>query len=255
MSSCAASYCTCSRKVSCAFGTSASSPTGSVLFSCPFAFSCSARHRNRRRSKRPQPPMARSIFGSALGVVDRWWLSRYSLPPRSSSALHRPGSRVHHETTLHSTKTLHALAPSTSLRLVAERTSPPQLGMCSTPRDLPFRSASQRPAPSSAVGRTAPSHHDTTSPLNSKRIRPAPAATAGGFLQVVVSKAREHTLLPFPLPSKRASDTTLRLHRIDPGRGSQIASGLPTTLSQTLTVQESCTETLTSKAHRLGPCE
>src|SRR5260370_1047760 len=47
--------------------------------------------------------------------------------------------------------------------------------------------------------------HTSTPPLHSICIGPASAAIAGGFLQVVVSKAREHTVLvqapcPFALP-------------------------------------------------------
>jgi hypothetical protein len=69
MSSCAASCCTCFRKVSFAFATSDSSPTGDALRSWHFAFSCSAQHR--RQSNTHQTPKTQVIFGSAQNVVHR----------------------------------------------------------------------------------------------------------------------------------------------------------------------------------------
>src|SRR6266567_871495 len=68
MSSCAASCCICSPKVSCASGTSASLPTANVPPPCHFASNCSARHR--KPSKRSLPPV-RVICGLAPSVVGR----------------------------------------------------------------------------------------------------------------------------------------------------------------------------------------
>jgi hypothetical protein len=67
MSSCAASSCTCFRKVLCAFGTSDSSPTAGAPRFCHFAFICSAQHRMPSKTY----PVAKTqvIFGSAK----MWW--------------------------------------------------------------------------------------------------------------------------------------------------------------------------------------
>src|ERR1035438_10298714 len=69
MSSCVASSCTCFRKVLCASGTSASSPTASAPRSCHFAFICSAQHspQNRESHIRQQ----RLKWSLALSQV-RW---------------------------------------------------------------------------------------------------------------------------------------------------------------------------------------
>jgi hypothetical protein len=70
MSSCAASCCNCSPKVSCASGISASWPTANVLPPCQFAFTCSAQHQNHKPSK-IFPAPARAIFGCAPSAVGR----------------------------------------------------------------------------------------------------------------------------------------------------------------------------------------
>src|ERR1700688_1347205 len=94
MSSCAASYCTCSRKVSCASETSASWPTASVPPPCHFAFICSARHR--KPSRRPHPQVS---FGSAPNVVDQCWSSKGLRLLQSSFVLRPSCSPLPHETT------------------------------------------------------------------------------------------------------------------------------------------------------------
>src|SRR6202023_2875259 len=93
MSSCVASCCTCSRKVSCASATSASWPTANVPPPCHFASNCSAGHR--KPSKRPPPPV-RAIFGLVPSVVGRCWSSKDSPLLKSNFVLHR-WSRLRHE--------------------------------------------------------------------------------------------------------------------------------------------------------------
>src|ERR1700730_13979924 len=87
MSSCAASCCTYFPKASCAFGTSASSPTADGPPPCRFVFSCWARHR--KPSKGPPPPRTQLLFGAAPSVVDRCWSSKGLLLPRFTFVLHR----------------------------------------------------------------------------------------------------------------------------------------------------------------------
>src|SRR6266403_320423 len=119
MSSCAASCCTCSRKVSCASATSASWPTANGPLPCHFPSNCSAGHR--KPSNRPPPPV-RAIFGLAPSVVGRWRSSRGSPLSRCNFVLHLRAASPH-ETTLHSKKTLRdphdpslfALSPDKSL--------------------------------------------------------------------------------------------------------------------------------------------
>src|SRR5260370_34675067 len=109
MSSCAASCCTCSRKVSCASATSASWPTANVPPPCHFASDCSTGHR--KPSKRPPPPV-RAIFGLAPSVVGRCWSSKDSPLLKSNFVLHR-WSRLRHEATLSNSKRFfHPFLPS-----------------------------------------------------------------------------------------------------------------------------------------------
>ena len=120
MSSCAASCCTCFRKVSCASATSDSSPTADVPRSYHFAFICSAQHR--RQSKTYPAARTQVIVGSARNVADRCRSSRGLLLSRSNSVLHLPWSRLPHETTLYSTNPLRASARSVSLCLALLQT-------------------------------------------------------------------------------------------------------------------------------------
>ena len=56
---------------------------------------------------------------------------------------------------------------------------------------------------SAVLRRTVPAHLDAGPSLHSISIRPASAANAGGFLQVVESKAREYATLRAHLASSR----------------------------------------------------
>jgi hypothetical protein len=62
------SCCTCFRKVSCAFGASAFSPTAGAPRSCHFAFICSVQHHRQNRSFQAAKPQV--IFGYAQIAVD-----------------------------------------------------------------------------------------------------------------------------------------------------------------------------------------
>src|SRR4030095_9729387 len=114
MSSCAASCCTCFRKVSCAFATSDSSPTAGALHSSHFAFICSAQHN--QPNKHYRPTMTRTICDSAQNVVDRCGSSKGLLLTRSNFVL-LPPSSLPHETTLYNANLLPASAPTVFLCL------------------------------------------------------------------------------------------------------------------------------------------
>src|SRR5260370_41149840 len=158
MNSCAASCCTCFRKASCAFATSASSPTADAPRSCRFAFICSAR---RRKPSIPyQPPMTRTIFDSVPSVVDRCGSSEVLLLPDPTS-FSPPWSLLPHETTLYHTKLLRASARSVSRCLAALQTTSPY-SLDSLPREslalsLPFH----LPVSPVVLCRTASAHLDT----------------------------------------------------------------------------------------------
>src|SRR6266481_9329571 len=159
MNSCAASCCTCSPKVSCAFATSASWPTAAAPCRCRSAFSYSLRDQGRRPARTLQPPMVRKIFGAVHNVLAPWWSSNDSLPPKSSSVLHLFQSRLPHETTLYHTKLLRASARSVSLCPAAlQTTSPYSLNSLRYPFHLPVSSV--------VLCRTASGHLDTAPSLN-----------------------------------------------------------------------------------------
>ena len=118
MNSCVASSCTCSPKVSYAFAILVSWPIGDVPLSCRYAFTCLARHNNRRRIKMP---LARTVSGVAPSVVDRWWSSKGLRLRKSNFVLHHC-SLLPHETLL-SNPNPRLSACSVPLRLNAEQNS------------------------------------------------------------------------------------------------------------------------------------
>src|SRR5437879_8710225 len=178
MSSCAASSCTCSQKVSCASGTSASWPIANVPPTCHFAFSCSAQLQLRRSNKTGRAPTTRAISGVAPSVVDRWWSSKGLRLQKSNFVLHRC-SLLPHETPLSNPNPSRHSACSVSLRLNPQQDS-----------ILNFLSASSAilscptpfPASSAVLYRTVSATLHTTVSSHSISIRPASAATTSGFL-------------------------------------------------------------------------
>ena len=187
MNSYVASCCICFRTASCASGISASWPTGNAPLSCLFAFSCSARHR--RPSKTPQALRTLTIFGGAPSALDRWSSSRDSRLPKCNFVLHRC-SRLPHERTLYFGKTLRASPRSVVLRLIAKQISSSGFLRHSLHNLFSQYPASGRTMLSAALRRTVPMHLYACPSLHSICIGPASAATAAGFLQVDVSKAR-----------------------------------------------------------------
>src|SRR5271169_5376642 len=175
MNSCAASSCTCSPKVSCAFVILVSWPIGDVPLSCRYAFTCLARHKNRRRIKMP---LARTVSGVVPSVVGRWWSSKGLRLQKSNFVLHRC-SLLPHETPLSNPNPSRVSACSVSLRLNPQQNS-----------ILNFLSASSTilccptpfPAPSVVLCRTfSATLHTAVSP-HSISIGPASAATTSGFV-------------------------------------------------------------------------
>jgi hypothetical protein len=116
MSSCAASCCICSPKVSCASATSASWPIADVQ-PCHFAFSCSVRHKQVRGNHRQ--------FERCLALPQVWWAKGLRLR-RPSSVLHRPRVPSPHEASIHITKLCRASARYLSSCLPVQSIPSPQ---------------------------------------------------------------------------------------------------------------------------------
>ena len=175
MNSCAASSCTYSPKVSCASAISVSWPIGDVPLSCRDAFTCLARHKNRRQIKMP---LSRTVFGVVPSVVDRWWSSKGLRLQKSNFALHRC-SLPPHETPLSNPHPARFWACSFSPRLNAEQNSILNfLSASSTPLSCP----SPFPAASAVLYRTVPATLNTAVSSHSISIGPASAATTSGFV-------------------------------------------------------------------------
>jgi hypothetical protein len=202
MNSCAASCCTCFRKASCASGTSASWPIAGVPQPCHGVFACSAQHQHHKPSKR-FPPLRRAIFGCVPTVARRWWSSRDSPLSRSNFVPHPCRSPLPHDTTIDITKPLRAEARAISMRLAVLQTSSFQLLQPSFRGTLALRATQQHLLLSFVLCRTTPAHFHTAPPCHSIPIATASPATAAGFLQVAVSKARISTVLACASPSAR----------------------------------------------------
>src|ERR1700719_1969677 len=175
MNSCAASSCTRSPKVSCAFAILVSWPIGDVPLSCRYAFTCLARHNNRRRIKMP---LTRTVFGVVPSVVDRWWLSKGLRLPRSNFDLHRC-SLLPHETLLSNPHPARLSACSVSLRLKGEQNS--ILNFLSASSTILSR-LSPFLASSAVLYRTVSATLHTVVSSHSITIGPASAANTSGFL-------------------------------------------------------------------------
>src|SRR5215470_20424688 len=189
MHSCAGSCCTCSPKASYVSATSVSWPTGGAPPSCRYAFTCSARHKNRKPNKTPPPPMTPTISGAAPSVVERWWSSNGSHLPESNFVLHQR-SPLLHETTLYDSRSFArfgVLRPSA----LCHRTNPffhlPQL-----PSWRYFSAVASSRVPGvicrALPHSLGPPRHRSFPRLNLHR--PASAATTGGFLLTALSNAR-----------------------------------------------------------------
>src|SRR6266404_67589 len=159
MSSCAASCCTCFRKVSCAFVTSDSSPTGDAPRSCHFASISSAQRR--RQSKTSQAAMTQVIFGAVQNAVDRCRSSKDSPLPKSNFVLLPPWSPRPHETTIYHKKSLRASARSVSPRLAIPQTTAFYFLKPCFGTSFALSSPIQLPLSSVVLCRTASAHLDT----------------------------------------------------------------------------------------------
>src|ERR1700692_1966932 len=101
MSSCADSSFTCSHAASCASATSASSPTGDGLCSCPSASACPTPPSDSRSQiqRNPQNIPAPSRSGTALSAEEACASSNGSPQLNSYSAPHHSPSSTSHERT------------------------------------------------------------------------------------------------------------------------------------------------------------
>src|SRR5262249_24789999 len=125
MSSSAASCCTYSPEASFASATSASSPTGGGLLSCPCAFNSSAPYHNRRYNQQHLPPRNPALLAAAPDAAAPCSSSRPSLPLRSCSVL-RLRSSLPHETNFQNPQiAIHLSARSALVRLALENYSSP----------------------------------------------------------------------------------------------------------------------------------
>jgi hypothetical protein len=94
MSSCAASYSTCSPRASSASATSASSPTEGVPFCCRCALPLSAQF-HRELKPKPRPLQLLTRCGAVPSAVRQWSSSNHSQRHNSNSVLHRGCSWLH----------------------------------------------------------------------------------------------------------------------------------------------------------------
>ena len=132
MSSCAASSCMSFPKASFASATSASSPTGGGLLSCPSAFKYSAPYHNRRLNRQHPPPSNPALFTAVPNAAGPWSSSRPS-PPFRSCSVPRLRSPVPHETNFQNSQTSIPLsARSALLRLFPEKVLAPHPGSLPT---------------------------------------------------------------------------------------------------------------------------
>src|SRR6266436_6687401 len=157
MNSCVASSCTCSPKVSYAFAILASWPIGDVPLSCRYAFTCLARHNNRRRIKMP---LARTVSGVVPSVVDRWWSSK-GLRLRKCNFVPHHCSLLPHET-LSPTRILHASQRALSLCALTQNKTPFSTSSAPPPRYSLARLHSRRLLPCSTA--QSPQHSTPLSP-------------------------------------------------------------------------------------------
>ena len=162
MSSCAASCYTCFPKVSCAFATSASWPTGDAPRSCHFASISSAQRR--RQSKTYPAAKTPVIFGYAQNAVHRCRSSQGLRLPKSNFVLLLPWSP--HETTLYSTNPLRASARSVSLRIAVLQTRAFYFLKASLHESLARSSTFHLSLSTVVFSRAAPAHLDTAPTLN-----------------------------------------------------------------------------------------
>ena len=164
MSSCAASYCTCSPRASSASVTSASSPTEGVPFCCHGASPLSTPlHRKTNRKRRLL--LQRTRCGAVPSVADRWSSSNDSQPHNSNFVLHHSWSRLHEITPPHT-------ALSARFRASHRSVSPSPLHTFFTPSD---RVASNGNSPAHTPALPPPDFYTPLSP-HSICIRPASAA-------------------------------------------------------------------------------
>src|SRR5713226_3711665 len=166
MNSYAASCCTCFRKASSEFETSASSLTADAPRSCRFAFTCSVRYSNRRQHKKHPVPLNRALFGSVPSVVDRCGSSKGLLLPRSNFVLLPLSSLLPHETTIYNTKPLRVSARSVSLRLAVLQTASFHLRQPSLRENYALTSLSSLSVPAAVLSSTVPAQLGTESSHN-----------------------------------------------------------------------------------------
>ena len=192
MSSYAASCYTCFPKASCAFATSASSPTGGGPLSCHFAGKPSQCFSRKPNQKHPRPRKS-DRFGSVPNVAGRWWSSRDLPPPNSNSARHPLSPESPHETTIPISHTRCSSPPAGGVRPACLRTSHPSPTSAQNPvpitRNFNQNSSAFTVSNSSSCSRSLP-HSPQDHSISIKMHKRLPT---GGSLQTAVSDAPHPT--------------------------------------------------------------
>src|SRR5579864_535427 len=190
MSSCAASYCTCSPRASSASATSASSPTEGVPFCCRCALPLSTQF-HRELKPKPRPLQLLTRCGAVPSAADRWPSSNDLQPHNSNSVLHRSWPRLHEITRPHT---------ALSARFRASRRSVPSLHP-----DIFFLSRLRLTSASTGSFCTGPDDsrellHPLLAPFNLHRSR---VRRTSGFLLTAFSNATPHTFFSVEHLSQR----------------------------------------------------
>src|SRR6266567_6928655 len=189
MSSCAASSCICSPRVSFVSVTTACLPTADAPRYCRYAWLHWAQFL-RRLNQKPPPPRNRNLFGVVPSVVDRWRSSNDLPQLNSNSVLHHCGSLLRHET---ARPQLETSARFTALRPPPPYASPdPNFAPSVTP--LPTIDSRSHALANLLLCFRVDSHqlqHLSLAPFNLHKAR---VRRASGFLLTAFSNARPNLL-------------------------------------------------------------
>ncbi len=187
MSSCAASYFTCSPRASSAFATSACSPTEGAPPCCHGASPLSTPLHRKTNRKRP-PLLQRTRCGAVPSAADRWPSPNDSQRHNSNSVLHHPWPRLHEISRPHTALSARFRA---SPRSVSRR--PPDIFFLSPPLLTSAIDSSLHCCPgcySSGLDDPANFYTSPRAPFNLHKYR---VRRASGFLLTAFSNATPYT--------------------------------------------------------------
>ena len=213
--------------VPCASATSDSSPTGTVLRCCRFAFDCSAAQWKEQLRPHHRPPARLTRSGTVQSAAEPCALSKGSPRLNSCFAHHRNQTGALHE-------------PQSTSSALARALARMQIPCLNWPRLVRYRSLQLPHDPSVRRFQAHVIHQSGRSyPLQrvhalTEHVRPHSkyiGFPVGGFLQVAVSEAPSQSACELELLHAGAPDTALRLLRTNPAnaRYQQNIDGLWTT--------------------------